>query len=169
MPMKKWCIRRPEEGVLQTSNARGQMQATTAPLPRWVYAVVLTAVVFHIVVGVALFRLQRTDHRITGTMALVNSGFITRADGQGCEGTSGYDDIDQGTQVTVTDGGGKTLGVGALGIGRSESEICTFEFSIPNVADADFYKIEVSHRGELSYSKQELAAKGWRVEVALGQ
>ena len=27
----------------------------------------------------------------------------------------------------------------------------------------------VAHRGELSYSKEELASKGWRVEVALGQ
>jgi hypothetical protein len=156
-------------GVLQTGNARGQMQTAIAPLPRWLYAVVLAAVVFHLAVGVAAFRWQRTDHRITGTMTLFNGGFITRADGQGCEGTSGYDDIDEGTQVTVTDGAGKTLGVGNLGIGRNESGSCSFEFSIPNVADADFYKIEVSHRGELSYSKKELVAKNWRVEVALGQ
>ena len=138
-------------------------------LPRWVYAVVLAAILFHLAVGAALLRAQRSDHRVTGTMTLFNSGFITRADGQGCEGTSGYNDIDEGTQVTVTDGDGKTLGVGKLGIGKSENGSCIFDFSVPNVPEAGFYKIEVAHRGELSYSKQELASKDWRVEVALGQ
>jgi hypothetical protein len=106
----------------------------------------------------------RRTCRITGSMTLYRDGFITRADGRGCEGTSGYDDIDEGTQVTISDGRGKTIG-----IGRSESSSCMFEFSVPDVPNADFYKVEVAHRGELSYSKEELASKGWRVEVALGQ
>jgi hypothetical protein len=144
------------------------MQTAITRLPRWVYAVVLAAVLFHLAVGAALFRFQPGVHRITGSMTLYSDGFITRTDGRGCEGTSGYD-IDEGTQVTISDGRDKTIGLGNLSIGRSESSSRVFEFSVPDVPNADFYKVEVAHRGELSYSKEELASKGWRVEVALGQ
>jgi hypothetical protein len=145
------------------------MQTAITRLPRWVYAVVIAAVLFHLAVGAALFSFQPGVHRITGSMTLYSDGFITRADGRGCEGTSGYDDIDEGTQVTISDGRDKTIGVGSLGIGRSDSSSCMFEFFVPDVPDADFYEVEIAHRGKLSYSKEELASKGWRVEVALGQ
>jgi hypothetical protein len=66
-------------------------------------------------------------------------GFTTAADGRGCEGTNGYEDVHEGTQVTVSESTGKTIGVGMLGIGRRDDISCTFEFSVPDVPDADFY------------------------------
>ena len=39
---------------------------------------------------------------------------------------------------------------------------------ISGVLDADFYKIEVAHRGALTFSKRELASNGWHVETKLG-
>ena len=44
---------------------------------------------------------------------------------------------------------------------------CTFEFSVPDLREADFYQVEVSHRGAVSYSKEELEAEGWFVSLGL--
>ena len=45
---------------------------------------------------------------------------------------------------------------------------CEFEFTVDGVRDADFYTVEVSHRGGLSFSKAEMEANGWTVEASLG-
>jgi hypothetical protein len=142
------------------------MLTTITRLPRWVLAVVLAAVLLHAAVGVMLFRLQRPEHRITGNLTLVGS---IGSGEQGCEGSGGYDDISEGTQVTVSDGSGKTIALGSLRAGRQVDRFrCTLDFSIAGVPDADFYKVEVAHRGALTFSKQELASKGWQVEATLG-
>jgi hypothetical protein len=35
--------------------------------------------------------------------------------------------------------------------------------------DADFYSVEVSHRGEITYSRDELEAAGWSIDLTLGE
>ena len=88
----------------------------------------------------------------------------------GCyTGGSGYGDIVRGTQVTVT-AGGQTVALGALGSGTSIGDIrdgmCTFPLAIPNVPGGhDFYLVEVSHRGGISYTEEEMRSG---VHVTLG-
>jgi hypothetical protein len=90
-----------------------------------------------------------------------------------CTGTGGYDDIRNGTQVRVSDEDGELLAVGSLGEGLVSQDStpiftkCHFPISVSDVPEARFYSIEVSHRGEISYSKAELEQRNWNVEFNL--
>lgn len=88
--------------------------------------------------------------------------------GGGCGGTGGYEDIDSGLQVRVSNEAGTVIGTGALGSSAVTPNGCTFTFSVPNLPVAKFYKVEVGNRGELSYSYEEMEAAGWKAEFTLG-
>ena len=45
---------------------------------------------------------------------------------------------------------------------------CVFPFTVHDVADAKFYRIAVSHRGEGSCCAAQLKAKKWNVKFTLG-
>lgn len=88
---------------------------------------------------------------------------------------SGYSDIQEGAQVVVRDGEGSTLATSSLEEGRAygtQSEAfqgpCVFSFEVRDVPESDFYTIEVSHRGEITYSREELESAGWTAELTLG-
>jgi hypothetical protein len=77
----------------------------------------------------------------------------------GCEGTGGYDDIAEGTSVTVYDAAGAVIATGSLGSSTYELSTCTFDVSVPDVPKGeDFYKVEVSHRGTVQLSAEEAEA-----------
>ena len=81
----------------------------------------------------------------------------------------GYSDIHPGTSVTVRDEAGKILATTTLGAGHYESaEGCVYGFEVADLPDAKFYQVEVSHRGEITYSEDELNASGWNVALELG-
>ena len=115
-----------------------------------------------------------------------------------CEGEGGYSDFGPGMNVTVRNGEGTIIGSGAtrsltaedVPEGESEEVLagassfsaaqqnaylsdagfgfgCTVAFEL-EVPDAEFYEIEVGRRGELSYSRSELEAMDWDVELTLG-
>lgn len=91
----------------------------------------------------------------------------------GCYGRGGYDDIRGGARVTVKNEKGTLIGTGSLESGTwtnlgGGTTGCVFPFTVADVKDADFYQVEVSHRGGLTYSKADLEAKGWVVEASLG-
>ncbi len=92
--------------------------------------------------------------------------------GPHCHGTNGYSDIDADLRITVRDGRGHLLATGATQPGYRPpapgpaAQQCIFEFQL-RVPKADFYSIAVGRRGELSYSRQELEAKRWRVQFTL--
>lgn len=136
-----------------------------------VAAVVLAGVVgLTAVAGLAYFLLRddSESNTITGTMSLfdIDSGWD---EGDTCFGSGGYSDISSGAQVRVTDQEGKTLAVSELGSGRSKTGFdCTFSFTIDDVPKAEFYEVEVTHRGKLSYSHEEMEKRDWAVEVSLG-
>lgn len=83
-----------------------------------------------------------------------------------CSGTGGFSDITEGAAVTVKDASGKVVAVGRLGVGTpgGVEEIgsikaaaqCAFVFQVPNVPGSDFYGVEVSHRGQITYSRQQV-------------
>lgn len=111
-------------------------------------------------------------HTITGTMTLDAEG-VDPGDTNtpGCRSKGGYEDIAEGAQVVVKDGAGSVLATTALGGGTQTvtdpGADCVFEFSVA-VPDAEFYSIEVTHRGALTYSRVELEERGWTVSFSLG-
>jgi hypothetical protein len=105
-----------------------------------------------------------SGHAIIGTFTLFDPDVSSN-----CTGSSGYDDISSGTSVTVRNETGKTLATSALGQGEFAAGVgCDFPFTIEDVPDAAFYRIEVSHRGEVEFSRAELEQKDWKVSLSLG-
>ncbi|MDI9914335.1 hypothetical protein [Rhodococcus sp. IEGM 1379] len=95
-----------------------------------------------------------TVFTMTGTMSLDSSD--SSSTGSGCVGDGGYDDIHSGTEVKVTNGDGKTVATGRLESGDRSSGECVLPFTIKGVpAGSEFYEVEVSHRGGLTYSEAE--------------
>jgi hypothetical protein len=101
---------------------------------------------------------------ITGEFALFDSEL-----GSDCQGSGGYSDIGPGASVTVRNEKGETIGTSNLGSGEHISGFgCTYDFTVDGVPNAKFYRIEVSHRGEVEYSRAEIEAADWNVNLSLG-
>jgi hypothetical protein len=89
--------------------------------------------------------------------------------GTGCQGTGGYSDIGPGTQVTLKDQSGTILAAGPLGT-PTNSYPCTWTAFLEQVPmDRQFYSLEVSHRGQITKSLQELQSTGYAFDVSLGR
>lgn len=82
---------------------------------------------------------------------------------------TGYADIREGAPVMVSDERGTTIATAALGPGKvSELPLrCVFIFAV-EVPKAKFYKFQVSHRGQIQKSFDEMKADGWKVSLTLG-
>jgi hypothetical protein len=106
---------------------------------------------------------------VTGTFAL--HGTPDLGDGEGqilvtdsdstCAGENGYDDIQDGVEVTISDSSGKTLALGDLEGSTYEAthHTCRFDIVVDGVPSGrDFYRVEVSHRGEQQYTQADLEA-----------
>lgn len=111
-----------------------------------------------------------TTQAITGTLTLTDTdAFWTQ--GSTCSGSGGYSDLDIGGQVTLTDDSGKIIGSTTLSTGTaSSSSECEFAFRFdqPIVPTARFYSVEVTHRGKITDSADELRASGWAFSLSIG-
>lgn len=142
--------------------------------------ILASALVAVIAVGIGLWFGHRGDDESASNTkpqrARVLGGLFTLEDysgwdrtvGDGCTGSGGYDDIREGAQVVVRDGGGRTLALGSLGGGEMIAATCVFPFEIPGVPRSRFYSVEVSHRGEVNFSREDLVANQWVVQLSLG-
>jgi hypothetical protein len=137
--------------------------------------VVVTLLVLALVVGALgawkiLATATRTTHTITGTMALFDvDEFLHDTKGDACSGSGGYSDVDFGADVRVRNQNGDLIASSHLEQGHANGlATCVFKFTVKNVRDAGFYSIEVSRRGELSYSKDDMAKNDWKVSATLG-
>ncbi|KUL34795.1 hypothetical protein ADL12_20490 [Streptomyces regalis] len=86
-----------------------------------------------------------------------------------CKGRydSGYDDIAEGTSVTVYGASGDVVATGELGDSTYDSYICTFDIAVPDVPKGEkFYKVEVSHRGTVQLSAEQ--AENGELVASLG-
>ncbi|MEU0174078.1 hypothetical protein ABZ178_12080 [Streptomyces massasporeus] len=105
--------------------------------------------------------------RLVGTFALTED---VSSDGDGgCAGRydSGYDDIREGTNVTVYGADGGVVATGALGKSKDVGYSCVFEIAVDDVPKGEkFYKVEVSHRGTLQLSAKE--AENGELAASLG-
>jgi hypothetical protein len=103
--------------------------------------------------------------RVIGAITLSGTDDHTGLFAEHCAGKRGYDDIRGGAQVVVS-ADGKTLAVGSLDPGVMISMDCRLTFTIKDVPGGlPFYGIEVSHRGELKYTQQQLDGL---IELTLG-
>jgi hypothetical protein len=156
-------VQPPSAVAAETTSTR----AATKPVV--VLGVAAAIILLGVVIAIATAGGKNT---LTGTMTLVDpDGFSNSV---GCEGSGGYDDISFGTDVRVSNGEGELIGTGSLGLGSEEEgllegeSVCVFEFEVADLPNEDFYEIEVSHRGGLTYSADEMDEMGWAVDVSLG-
>lgn len=108
-------------------------------------------------------------HVLSGTVLLVDSS-SDLAPGDRCGGTGGYDDINAGAPVVLTDGSGSTLSTTVLSDGEFDGKGCVFAFTLPDVRHTDFYALAVagSNRGQLQYSYAQMSENSWSVQLSLG-
>ncbi|MGH8984726.1 MAG: hypothetical protein ACRDY6_12755 [Acidimicrobiia bacterium] len=113
---------------------------------------------------------------LSGTLTVegITNTAMTRCDGSEHRG---YDDLVAGAPVVVHDGNGSTIATGELRDGQPVEQRdslpidftdCEFRFRMADVPDAEFYTVEVSHRGEVTYSRSELEDEDWRVTLTIG-
>jgi hypothetical protein len=74
-----------------------------------------------------------------------------------CHAIGGYDDIAEGTEVVISDDGGKTLAIGHLDSGSFDANgSCAFSFTMTVPAGKKFYGVTVSHRGTVKFPEAEV-------------
>jgi hypothetical protein len=105
---------------------------------------------------------------LSGTMTLTDSEGVADDGAGGCEGTGGYDDLQAGASVVVSDDANKVIGTSNLGDGSYSGTDCVFRFVVSNLPQAKFYKVEVSHRGQVTYPYDDLVANRWSVDLSIG-
>lgn len=106
-----------------------------------------------------------------GSVTLHTGDGLTRS-GTSCRGSGGYSDLTAGAPVTIKNESGAIIATGSLDAGVSDPSyptvVCRFSYTIANVPGAKFYTIEVSHRGGLTYSQDQLDAAGWKADATIG-
>ncbi|MDX3329919.1 hypothetical protein PV405_35635 [Streptomyces sp. ME02-6979-3A] len=84
-----------------------------------------------------------------------------------CRGTGGYDDIAEGTSVTVYDAAGGIAATGQLGKSVYTAGLCLFLVTVEDVPKGEkFYQVEVSHRGKVQMTAAE--AEAGKLAASLG-
>jgi hypothetical protein len=155
---------------LASQRAAISANATVSPKKkRRALTIVATAVGLVLLViagGVAWYVSTAGTTTVTGGLTLVDAETAS----SGCNGQGGYSDIDGGAQVILTDEGGKILGSGSLSSGTpTGSTACVYGFSISDIpTDREQYAIEVSRRGKVVNSRDELIKSGWKFQLSLG-
>jgi hypothetical protein len=136
--------------------------STPGALARWsgrriaVVGCVGLLVLFGLGLATVLFLNLFGTMNVTGHLALVYTG-----------SGLGYDDIHEGTSVTVRDESGKTVAIGRLQRGDCSGGGCVYPFVVEDVpVGSKFYEVEVSHRGGVTFSRQDLDESG--AELSLG-
>lgn len=86
-----------------------------------------------------------------------------------------FKDIQNGTSIKVESGNGNTLALGSLTNGlwtfdpsKKADMGCVFDFTMENVAkDQEFYEFTLGDRGGETFSRADLQARGWKVDLLL--
>lgn len=101
-----------------------------------------------------------SEFSLTGSLDLKTSSLTAvdlLSDGGPCSGKGGYSDIADGTQVVVSDGAGATLALGQITNSVYSPADCHFDLAVDHIpAGRSFYKVEVSHRGGVQYTEQQM-------------
>jgi hypothetical protein len=144
-----------------TEDIRNEQSPTGAPAhPRRRRTLVLALAAVAVLAGGAgaAYYLSGDEHiDVRGRFVLADRDGFTAVDGGHCAGNGGYSDISTGTQIVVTDDAGRTVAVGKLGEGNWINSYCELPFAVDVPAGSGFYGIEVSHRGRVQYSADQLS------------
>jgi hypothetical protein len=105
----------------------------------------------------------------------VHGFFPHRNYGAPCKGADvDYPDIHAGTGVVLRDKGGALLGSTTLVGGtlrptplRGRDDDCRFQWSL-TVPERDTYRIQVSNRGYVEFSRADLERSGWKADLTIG-
>jgi hypothetical protein len=114
------------------------------------------------------------SHQLSGSYT-VHGFFPQRNYGAPCKGAdTDYPDIHAGTGVVVRDKGGALLGSTTLMGGtlrptplRGRDDDCRFQYSL-TLPDRDAYRIQVSNRGYVEFSRADLERSGWKADLTIG-
>lgn len=165
----------------------------TARPPRHRRRIVVVAVVAlaAVAAGTALVMANRPDPdvearvagtnllRIRGGLELTMSSLVGMTVGQPCRGSDAFAEVGPATRLVVRDRGGAQVASSVLGDGHTVVDpsasgpysslmvVCRFEFVV-EVPDLDIYRIGVEGFGTQRYQREEIAERGWRVELGLG-
>jgi hypothetical protein len=115
---------------------------------------------------------------IAGSLILDQRDPVERGGGE-CRGTGGYADLRSGVVVVVRDESGAELGRSPLRarpaptnadgtVPEPERRRCVWTFALENLEDRPSYAISIGERGAVTYSRAELEAADWQVQVSLG-
>lgn len=78
----------------------------------------------------------------------------------GCQGDSGYGDLNSITQVVVTDDHGREVARTQLGSGNDSSGSCVFTFQFDVQEGPEYFVVSVGDRGSSQYTFDELKEPG---------
>lgn len=130
------------------------------------------------------------QHTLTGVFTVYQAHSTGGTGNPNCFGFRGFEDLGAGATVTVKDASGTIVGVGTLGPCRiidQRTETLPgdaslgipdytstwgwpqFDFTVPSLPDSAFYAVSISNRDGQNYSKADLEASGWRVELSVGE
>jgi hypothetical protein len=140
--------------------------AARKPPGRFALRTVVFAVATVLLLGVAAWVTLEVvtrdrSHTIQGALDV---GTVESA--SGCRLAPTYQGIAKGTAVTITDVSGAVVARSRLGFGRKIGPYCEFLFSA-TVPDRAMYRIEIDHRGQVTYSKAYLDFYRWNAGLAL--
>ena len=132
--------------------------------------IVAVSVIILAIIGLSSLINRSSLITVDGTLTLGDfTKFGNMKAGDSCEGTGGYDDINRSTQVVAKDGN-DILAITSLGAGSADSTgNCLYSFTLNNIDKKDFYSFEVSHRGVLNFSYDELKDQDYKVDFTLGE
>jgi hypothetical protein len=140
---------------------------------RSTYAIIVAAAVC-VLLGLYFKFGPGSTHTLTGSITVTDtpSGYYGTSSvtvyGEFCSTSGGYADMQTGANVVAKDAASKIIATGSLGVGVAVGSYgCEFGFTLV-VPDSEYYSIEVSHRGALTYSRDELAAELWDLSLTLG-
>ena len=113
---------------------------------------------------------ERTEGNIYGRLSVEadfgqNSVKDNTAEGGPCISPAGFEDIQEGTGVTIKNADGKIVGTTTLssrglrpaeGSDKIVDAHCEFDFLIDHIQrDSDFYTVEIGSRGAMTYNADE--------------
>lgn len=122
------------------------------------------------IICVSLLMNNNSSITVNGTLVLGDfTKFGNMKIGDSCEGSGGYNDINSITQVVAKDGN-DIVAITSLGTGSADGTgNCSYSFTFDKIAKKNFYSFEVSHRGALNFSYDELKDQDYRVDFSLGE
>lgn len=127
---------------------------------------------------------EAETYKLTGRLLLTGGnrdvGFASelpdrlKTEGEECDGNGGYSDLSVGADVTVRGSDGDVVGTGEVvsseAVKQSNASVrqCRFNFVVENLPRSEFYSVEVAHRGEVTYSFEDLEEAGWKASMSIG-